>query len=421
MERVDKLPEVADSCSCEEGPVKLSKTARAAVWLEQFEVDDRAAAVALLDAVRFVPGGEVIAGVRRSIERLISENPQLSPVVLVPVLAEEDMRRANGVEVDTAPTVFREFDPAQPINNEPGSEALMAQLIREVRRGSAAASIVPSPLTLEAMKQANVRTLVCVTDYIGSGKQVLDYAATWNRHPTVKSWRSFGWLRIVVVAYASTPAGRNAIKASSHVDAIEVIEMAPGIDELRKADVNGNVEEVCRVYAKRGRLWPALGYRDSAGLFASSFSVPNNLPAILIRRSKRWTPFFDGRSVSASLSDEIGAQRPDVDVAQQLRAAGQVRLAARHRDAQIERRWQTHLAVLGFLPRAGAELALALGVDMPTVSEILTSLERADLIDGTGKLTPAGRTALNYHRLKRRRVSASLTSEALPYYPRYKR
>ena len=399
--------------------MKLSETTRAAGWLEQFDADDRPAAIALLDGLRFVPGGEVVAGARRSIERLLSARPHRLPVALVPILSIEDMHVGEGVDAD-ALTVFREFDPAQSIDNEPGSEALIAQLIGQIRRGSAGASLVPPPLTLKTMEDSNVRTLMCVTDYIGSGKQVLEYLATWYRHPTIKSWRSFGWLRIEVVAHAATTSGKRAVESSPLVDLLEVNEIAPGIKELRKAPMGDKVEEVCRIYAKRARLGLPLGYRNSAGLFATSFSVPNNLPAILIRRSNHWTPFFDGRSVTAALSDEIGNQRPEVDVPRQLELDGQMRLAARYRDGGRGRPWKTHIAMLGLLPRADDELALALGADMLELQAIRRSLESLEMIDASGNLTATGYETLSSHRRKPRRISASLTPDPSPYYPRYK-
>lgn len=395
-------------------------SSRAVSWLEQFDPDDRAAAAALLDAVRFLPGGDVIAGLRRTIESFISMNPDRAPAALAPVISHEDMVLPEGLHA-AGVTIFRDFDPAQPIANEPGSEALIAHLIREMRKGSGAGSIVSGPITLDGLNTAETRTLIFVTDYIGSGAQVVNYVEAWHRHPTIRSWRSFGWLQIVVVAYAATAAGKQAVDRNPHVDRLEIVEVVPGLEQLRTADTSGKIEELCRVYARRGKVWPALGYRKSGGLFASSFSVPNNLPAILIRRSSRWEPFFDERSVPSDLADAIGDHRPDIDIAQRLQDAGQHRLAARHRDGHIDRRWQVHIAILAILPGSVADLSLAVGADVPTVVGVLDSLERLGLIDGVGKITPAGRTALNVHRRKPRRGSALLVPDPTPYYPRYTR
>ena len=225
----------------------------------------------------------------------------------------------------------------------------------------------------------------------------------------------------MVIAYAATASGKRAVESSRFVDALEVTEMAPGINELRRIPHGSKMEEICRIYARRGKLPSPLGYQNSAGLFASSFSIPNNLPAILIRRSRHWTPFFDGRSVTAELSKEIRDFRPDANVAQRLEDVGQRRLAARYREGHIVPRWGAHLAMLALLPKEDEDVALAIGADLAVVSRIRSALEQLHLIDAQGNLTSAGRTALERHRRKRRRVSAMLRSDPSPYYPRYTR
>jgi hypothetical protein len=399
--------------------VNLSETDRAAQWLGQFEMEDRPSAIALLDCLRFVPGAEVLSGVRRVVEEFLSDDPLRTPVAVVPILSIEDMLGVDK-KLTPEPVVFDDFDPAQPIANEPGSEALMAHLIREVHTGSPATSFVSSPLTRDTMKEAGVRTLLCITDYIGSGRQVLRYIETWYRHKTIKSWRSLGWLKIVVVAYAATSDGKKLVEASPHVDELKVIEIAPGIEQLRR-DVDGKIEEVCRIYARRGGLGYALGYRDSAGLFASSYSIPNNLPAILIESSVRWQSFFDGRSISANLADAIGDQRPAVDVPQQLMDAGQVRLAMRIRSGEIDHRWHDHLVVLALLPRDSTALALGLGIELTALRAILSSLEGLGLIDASHRPTVSGKRTLNAHRRNYRVSVAGLVADPSSYYPWYKR
>lgn len=401
--------------------MRLSQTTRAAEWLRQFESDDRDAAVALLDTILFAPGGAVMTGVRQTIEQFLQREADRVPVVLLPVLAVEDMRGQDGVKLSPGaePTVFAEFDPGQLLDSEPGSEALFAQQIREVKRGLPKNLFVPTPLTRDAMRDSRARTLICVTDYIGSGQQVTEYVDAWYRHSSIRSWRSLGLLKIVVVAYAATRGGKEAVRSHRGVDAAYVKEIVPGIAEV--SFVDSRVHEICRRYAKRGKLGTPLGYRDSAGLFASSFSVPNNLPAILIRRSSTWTPFFDGRSVTANLAEELGSQRPVVDVPQRVEDAGRIRLATRLRESPSEMRWQTHLSVLSLLPATEEELALKLGVEVERIEQLVDALTRLNLINEEGRPTEAGRQALDRHRRKPRRVSAELHHDPSPYYPRLKR
>lgn len=398
--------------------MRLSETTRATEWLRQFEDDDRAPARALLDSVRFVPGARVLAGVRQMVEDVISQRADQAPTVAVPVLSIEDM---DNVRKDgPAPVVFENFDPGQPIASNPGSEALMAHLVTEIRKGSLASWLVSTPLSRDVMKNEKTRTLLCITDYIGSGRQVQRYIETWYRHKTIKSWRSLGWLRIVVVAYASTTAGKKAVEGHPHVDELRVVEIAPGIERLRQ-NPDEKLEQVCRLYAKRGRLDDPLGYRESAGLYASSYSIPNNLPAILIEGSDWWKPFFDNRSISAKTAAEIEYQRPPADLPQRLLNVGQIKLAMGISAGEIDHRWHRHLAAMALLPKDEATLALDLDLDLPSLRVVLESLKRCGLVDTSNRLTADGRRTLQVHRRQSRTSPGVLVANPLPYYPRYQK
>lgn len=398
--------------------MKLSETSRAKEWLEQFEDDDRSGAIALLDAIRFVPGGTVITEVRTLLEKLVEEGELEQPVALTPILSIEDMVRSND-STETAPVAFVDFDPAQPIAHNPGSEALFAQLITELHRSTRTEWLVHGSLTVDDLRDSKVRTLVCLTDYIGSGRQVIEYVDSWYRNPTIKSWCSFGWLKIVVIAYAATTLGMQAVGASDHLRQIHVVEVVHGERELQQTIPVGKVIEVCKIYAKRGKVKPALGYRRSAGLFATSFSIPNNLPAILIKTSRYWVPFFDGRSVSGELASEIGEQQPQVDTIRHLEEAGQLRLARRQRDGQLDGRWRDHVRVLALLPCSDGNLALALGRDLNTIGLLRKALKELCLVSADNRVTKMGRATLTVHRRGSRRGSISLTPNTSPYYPRY--
>lgn len=399
----------------------LSETSRAVEWLGQFEVDDRPAAKALLDSMLFVLGGEVIAGVRHLVEQFLQRQVGRTPVALVPVLAEEDLRDYAGEKIPRGsnPTVFGDFDPGQQLEAEPGSEALMAHLIREVKRGMAKEQFVPTPLTRDGMRDAQTRTLLCVTDYIGSGQQVADYVDAWCRNSSIRSWRSFGLMRIIVIAHVATVAGKALVEAHDGVDEVYVNEIAPSLRDACR--LNPNVRNVCIRYAKRFRLSPALGHRETAGLFASSFSVPNNLPAILFRKSAGWNPFFDQRSVTASLAAELGNQRPAIDLPQRVEEAGRVRLARRLREELQDSHWRTYLAVLSLLPSSDHSLALDLGVNVEMIGAMRSALMNLELVNESGGLSDTGRRVLDRHRQKVRHVSAGLKPDDSPYYPWFKR
>lgn len=402
--------------------MKPSETAQAISWLAQFEVDDRPSAAALLDMIRFVPGGEVVGGIRRALEEMLLSRSLVGPTALVPLMSVEDMIPISSGTLPSHPTVFSDYDPSQRHAGEPGSEALVAQLVREVRASSDPKDLLPFPLTLAALRDKKARTVLFITDYIGSGRQVLDYVASWQRHPSIRSWRSGHRISFRVLAFAATAQGLDAVRKGPHVDGVSVVEVVPSLAEVVAQADGDELVKLCRNYARRGKLGGnPLGHGGVGGMYASSFSVPNNLPAILIRPSRAWIPYFAGRSVPSALSDEIGAHRPPVDFAAELRVKQELRLARQVVDETSLGRWAWLVMVLALELSTAEEIALRLSIDVAEARRILRAIEALELRDQTGRMTKAGQGVLAMARRKRRRVTAGLKPSASPYYPRLKR
>ncbi|WP_156376836.1 hypothetical protein [Yonghaparkia sp. Root332] len=402
--------------------MKPSETTRGREWLLQFELDDLPAASALIDLIRFVPGGEVIAGIRRTVEEMLIAHSIESPIAVVPIMSLEDMIPLSAGVLPVLPAVFTDYDPSQRHAGEPGSEALLAQLVREIRTAAGPSGLLPFPVTLDAMRAERARTVLFLTDYIGSGRQVLDYVASWQRHPSIRSWRSGHRVKFLVVAYAATTLGLSAVRNDANVDRVTVVEVVPSVSDLVLQTSGEKLEEICRNYARRGRLGGnPLGHGGAGALFASSFSVPNNLPAILIRQSKVWTPFFPGRSVPTAISDEIGAHRPAVDFATELSAARELRLAFRLSDETGLKRWEVLVATLALNLSSAEEIAHRLAIDVAEADRVLRSIHALNLRDSRSRVTTAGQGVLAMARRRTRAVSAGLEPGESPYYPRLTR
>jgi len=405
--------------------MRPSLTRRGTAWIEQFETDDRPKAAALLDSVRFASADEVLGGVKTQLESVLRGGAQL-PVAVFPVLAKEDMQplRSGGVLPDR-PVAFVDYDPSQALSPAPGSEAQMASLVRDVARANIGDGVIrqnaKDPITLDRLRDRRVRSLVFVTDYIGSGKQVVDYLATWHRNPTIRSWMSFGWVKLFVVAFASSPQGLALVERPMRPPAVRVQEIAPSLASL-SGEQERDVERLCINYAKRAKLRkPPLGHAGSGGLFASAISVPNNLPAILIESNGRWKALFENRSVASNLAAEIGTHAPARDLAHELRLAREERLAERFVEGELKPRWVSRLAVLALLPLAKAEIAQKTGYTLSKVDGILDSLREFGLVDVDGHPTPQGRNEIAHARRRRRRITAQLQGSSDPYYPRLTR
>lgn len=176
--------------------VRPSETRRGQAWLTNFSPEDEGAARQLLDSLRFVSLSDVRAGLQVRLRSLIAQGKIQVPALLVSALSIEDLRLDEG---QTAPSVaFESFQLDDPINVVPGSEGFVGNLIRDLvspALGGTDALLAPST-KLNELRDKRCRSIVVITDYAGSGTQLRNYAMTLVRHPTLRSWRSYGLLRI---------------------------------------------------------------------------------------------------------------------------------------------------------------------------------------------------------------------------------
>lgn len=405
-----------------------SQTERGAAWLANFETEDRDTARLLLDSLRIASSEEVRSG----LETLVRERVEQRPAALIPVRSIEDVHVALHRE-DPLPKeapnsaqliAYRDgFFPDLPISATPGSEGLVGNLVRTltgIRPSSEGDWIAPSQATLTELRDRRCRSLVFVTDYIGSGRQAIDYINAYLRHPTIRSWRSYGLIKIVVVSFAQTEAASTDL--ASVADECHFMETAPTIYSSGwDTQTITTVEELCKRYAK-GRKREALGYGQTGGLFLSTISsAPNNLPWVLRREGGKWSDFLSGRKIPEDVSSQLGKYKPIADLSVVARDTGARRLARaielRHRRASRE-----PLIVLATCyqsrPANADEICHATRLSSESVHTIIRFLQGCGFVDDRLRLTQAGLKELRYAKQVRRWAPARPPADpAEPYYP----
>lgn len=383
-----------------------SQTERGATWLSNFDPEDQDTARLLLDSLRVASSDEVRSGLVDILRREIAHRP----AALIPIRGVDDVRqtlehrRASATAGSTSPlrplperlVAFEDgFTPDLPISTTPGSEGFVGTLVRDLvgmRPRDDGDWIAPEHASLEGLRSRRCRSLVFVTDYIGSGTQVSDYISAYLRNRTIRSWRSYHLIQIVIVSFAQASGASTTLEAVS--DGCHFVESAASIytrgwDE---SDVE-SVKALCLKYAK-GQRSQALGYGGSGGLYLSTVSsAPNNLPWVLRRTGKDWHSFLEERQIPAELTNELGGYQPPTDLAALVRATGQGRLARaldlRHRASSRE-----PLVVLAHCysapPHNAQEVAHRTYIEVARVEAILKFLRTSGFIDERLRITPAG-------------------------------
>jgi hypothetical protein len=399
-------------------PSRPSETAQGKLWLKNFGARDLTAPILLLDSLRIVSDSSFRALLKATIVKVVEQGEE--PVALLPI--REVHATMPYYEPVSEAVSASEPEYLRP-SSLPGSEALVANIIRDVVRDRQMVGRVVDRPSLEALREKKCRTLLLVDDYGGSGSRVVKFASALLRTPSIRSWRSYGLIRLHVALFAVAPLAEKAIHRSGRVDKLHVVEHGGDFQSAMWSDDERNaIRELCRLFAW-DKHW-ALGYRRSEGLLALQHTVPNNLPAILWQRTRRngrpWTPFFRERSMTSvqqmELNDYAPIHSPE-EIAEGLR---QFRLA-RRLGASPDSGTRTLLLVLGALGRGirkPERLAIELGLRTMELKAALDAASQLGLVGPGNHLTDEGLKELRQARMQPRRVTLELDGKDVPYYPR---
>ncbi|WP_157735183.1 phosphoribosyltransferase-like protein [Pseudofrankia inefficax] len=398
---------------------KPSETARGKAWIENFAMEDRPTAQILIDALRIASETEVRAGTLALLDGVLPELPK--PALVLPVRSLDDFGDAR----EHKPMVYRDFTPYGDYNAEPGSEVLAASLIREIIRDNGLhQGILPPASNLEDLRSNKCRSLVLVDDYSGSGSQVISYVKSWLRHPSIRSWRSYGLLQVYVILYAASPLAIKALGRSGLIKDVYIYEMAASFAEAQweKGELE-RVTKLCIQYASKRRKRDALGYKGSAGLFLIQHTVPNNLPAVMLQErrvpSQPWSPLFPRRQFPRDFPMELIGYRQgaEFEIAPGKISDRRLENGLRRADKSTVKRYLNLLGLMAGGHTSNEELAAFLSTSIIEITQAITTIESWGLIDGRRHLTDEGRAELARVRMKPRRVTFALQGSMDPYYP----
>lgn len=389
--------------------MRPSETASGQTWLGNFAEFDRDAAVALIDSLRLVTFTELWSGLRLELVRLVETGALCAPLLALP---EQNLRHF-GVAKDRA-VAYEDFLPGDPARAANGSDAFVSMVLRDLPLAEAATGppelLLSTDASIEAMRAAHVRSIVIVTDYSGSGGQVISLAESLVRNATIRSWRSRGWLRICVLAFAASPGALERLEKCPAIDDARSVEVAPSLDSLGLLErERETIEELCRQEAL-GRVSAdmALGFQSSGGLLVTERRAPNNLPAVFWQ-SPNWSPLFPGFDVPSAFVKEVGVYTPGPKAAELAQRAGQSRLG---KVLEVKSLRASSAALEVTLAEASrgrcqpVQVSQLTRLNLPEAEKLIRSTIRLGLIDELGNLTQRGRQELDASKRGMRRNTA---------------
>jgi hypothetical protein len=252
------------------------------------------------------------------------------------------------------------------------------------------------------------------------GSQVTDFVGSLTRNRTIRSWRSFGWVKLYVVAFASSPAAIERVRRARDVTDAWMVEAAPSFETAPwSADIREAVTSLCLAKC-RVRPSLALGFRRSAGLFVTERGAPNNLPAVLWQDVDGWTPLFRDRTVAPEFAASLADYRGDDSLPELAKRIGQERLGRSERLRNMRGTSRQLLAALILLNRGNRSadtLSAELRVPIVRVKALLEFAKSLSFVDAEGRITQDGRDEIAANKGGLRRTTADLAGTDAPYYP----
>jgi hypothetical protein len=401
-------------------PVLPSITSEGQAWLRNFATEDVATARLILDSLRVPSEHEIRVGLLDKLNEI--RDLRRHPILALPIRSLKDFA-GNAAK----PVVYEDFLPAAAISVTPGSEAIAANIIRDMIGIRTASPDFLSPTsTIEDLRSKACRMLVFVGDYSGSGSECIKYVKSWLRNPTIRSWRSFGWLEVHVVLFAASSLAMKRINRANILDRLHIVEPAADFHSSgwKNAEIR-SVVEVCDRYThpRRRARGEALGYGSSKGLFVMQHTVPNNLPAIFLQprgpRNENWGALFPNRVFPVKLQRKLAGYKPRNEFSPLPEAfPDRALLAALVSEGKIPE--APYLMVLSLIAgHSGTDETMAgiLATSTMQIKDIRAALRAWGLLDGKDHLTDAGWETLRQARMRPRHVTFSLIGKAEPYYP----
>lgn len=266
----------------------LSSGYRGASWITNFAPEDRNTARLLLDSLEIVSGAEMRAGMERLLERVVQPRG-------------DDRRDTAAIAIEGVPRrLWRHYfgcvphhiaspdSPSCPKLDGTGSELIIKNAIEKISTESALRLIA----SVDDMRRMRSRVLLIVTDVLASGEEAANFAEFILRNPTIRSWRSYGLLRIEIAAYAASAAAVERLERSPVGLSFE--RYAADFDTAGWSDSEReDIERLCKRYAGPGGK--PFGWAKARSLTVFDHTFGNGVPGVFLRKEEEsWFPLLPG-------------------------------------------------------------------------------------------------------------------------------
>ncbi|RWM22117.1 hypothetical protein [Mesorhizobium sp.] len=371
--------------------VEPSETERGQRWLSNFKAHEISAAKRLLDNLDCVGQDELRNGLILAVTRLAKRLK--TPIALVPVRELDSHQSYYGVDRNATPRLLLS-------GSFPGSEAVVANIITNLRRRAGNKGDFVAAPSLANMREAQCRTVLLVDDYSGSGTRIENFLKSYRRHKPILSWQSYKLIDLHVITYVMTEFARNRLVRLLGDDAVQTARVGATFDEQAwETDELAEVIRLCQAHSEERKTSYPFGFLGTRGMTVFSHSVPNNIPYILRRKSSStWNSFFEGNVVPNDILPLFSQPKRALRLEAALARMGQERLQTGHWRLRATSFLKEAVLVLAAVARGVSDehaICRSTTLSADEVSSIVYNCRRWGLINKLSlHLTDQGRSEL---------------------------
>ncbi len=176
-------------------------------WLAQFPLIDQEIGRQLLRSLRLVSHLKFTTGIGQEVVRLLKDldgkNAALFSVKETPPSKYSPL---IGTEEEGARLLEEE---KSQLRRRAGSSADLVHYMNENASRVYGKCIQAEP-TVHSMRSQQIKNIILIEDFIGTGKRISTYLRS-EMDPTLKSWISYKWVKLWIVAYGGLDRGIHAV------------------------------------------------------------------------------------------------------------------------------------------------------------------------------------------------------------------
>lgn len=266
-------------------------------WLSQFTVQDRYIVKDILLHLKFISDDTFTEWIIKHINILSNDKCAF--------YAARKFYK-NGREVHDNITLW---DEDSNILNRPGtslgSEDYICSIIHNIKKSNKNFFDHPS---IKTLKDNKIHNIIIIDDSIGSGKRICEYLTGFFHSKTIKSWWSFGLIKIYIFSYviyneskksiiSALPGSDHGIRKYRKSKKIIFINNFIYHKENKKNRWGENYRSIYEFCTRNYKKNINLGYGDTMSNIIFIHSVPNNIPGILWKNTKNYCPLFPNRVI----------------------------------------------------------------------------------------------------------------------------